>query len=112
MLGVNETSGLFGHQKDRSSLAEAESDLEEAVELAFRGKEACFSRLSPMFILVFMVLCQLVNYFDRGAVSALVKPLGVYFELTKFEQGMIGGAFMLGYMIFAPLAGVLSQHIR
>ncbi len=112
MRAVNESSGLLGYHKDRSSVAEAESDLEEAVDLAFPRNAPCFSRLSPLFILVFMVLCQLVNYFDRGAVSALVKPLGVYFELSKFEQGLIGGAFMLGYMVFAPLAGVLSQHIR
>ncbi len=112
MTSVNENSGLLGHVKDHSSVADAESDLEEAVGKAFPPSEPFLSRLSPLFILVFLVLCQLVNYFDRGAVSALVKPLGEYFELSKFEQGVIGGSFMLGYMVFAPLAGVLSQYIR
>jgi MFS family permease len=63
-------------------------------------------------VLVFLVVCQIINYFDRGAVSGLVKPLGAEFELSKFEQGMIGGAFMLGYMIFAPLSGFLTQYFR
>ena len=111
-MQVNESSGLLGYQKDRSSVADAESDLDEAVELAFPRDAPCFGRLSPLFILVFLVLCQMVNYFDRGAVSAMVKPIGAYFELSKFEQGLIGGSFMLGYMVFAPLAGVLSQYIR
>jgi MFS family permease len=113
MSAVNESSVLVDG-KDRSSVAEADSDLEEAVGSTFASerKTACLSRLSPLFILVFLVLCQIVNYFDRGAVSGLVKPVGDHFDLSKFERGMIGAAFMLGYMIFAPMAGFLAQYIR
>lgn len=112
-VNASEVTGLLD-AKDVSSLAEAnDSDLDAGLEATFSPlSEPCLGRLSPLFILVFLLLCQLVNYFDRGAVSALVKPIGADFTLSKFEQGLIGGAFMLGYMLFAPLSGFLTQYIR
>ena len=57
------------------------SDLDLALEGLFLSEKGCWSRVSPGFILGFLVTCQLVNYFDRGAVSGLLQPLGEYFEL-------------------------------
>lgn len=38
--------------------------------------------------------------------------IGNSFDIGDFKKGMIAGAFMLGYMMFAPMAGFLTQYIR
>eukprot|EP01102_Stenamoeba_stenopodia_P010583 TRINITY_DN3210_c0_g1_i2.p1 TRINITY_DN3210_c0_g1~~TRINITY_DN3210_c0_g1_i2.p1 ORF type:complete len:544 (-),score=119.94 TRINITY_DN3210_c0_g1_i2:346-1935(-) len=58
---------------------------------------------SPVVLLVFFTSCNLLNYFDRGAMGALVGTIGTDFDLSFSQRGILGGAFMFGFMVFSPL---------
>jgi predicted MFS family arabinose efflux permease len=38
--------------------------------------------------------------------------VGISLELSDFQKGLLGTSFMLGYMVFAPIAGYLTAYIR
>ena len=54
-----------------------------------------------------IVALVVVNYIDRSAISYAVEPLSKEFGIDAAGYGVIGGAFSIGYMIFAFLSGPL-----
>lgn len=97
--------------------------------LAKETPEAPRTRFSPVLMLVFITLCQLVNFFDRGVIAGtrrrgvrctqrlnakkgVLGPVGDALDLGDLEKGLLGTGFMLGYMIFAPVSGYLTAYIR
>src|SRR5262245_1777326 len=52
------------------------------------------------------------NYADRQSMSAVFPKLEEEFGFTKFEQGLIGSAFMWVYAFGAPFAGFVGDRLR
>ncbi|XP_076628089.1 lysolipid transporter protein spinster isoform X1 [Colletes latitarsis] len=58
------------------------------------------------------VLCfvNLINYMDRFTVAGVLTDIKKDFNLRNDESGMLQTAFILSYMVFAPLFGYLGDR--
>lgn len=59
-----------------------------------------------------IVLCfvNLINYMDRFTVAELLPDIKSEFGMSNDESGLLQTAFILSYMIFAPLFGYLGDR--
>jgi sugar phosphate permease len=57
-----------------------------------------------------IVVLVIINYIDRSAISYAVEPLSQEFGISKAQYGVIGGAFSIGYLVFALLSGPLVDR--
>lgn len=69
--------------------------------------------LSPLKILILYISIGLLIYIDRGVLSSAVPVLKSHSQgglgLNSFLAGTLGSAFLLGYMITAPIFAHLAQ---
>ncbi|KAF4664959.1 Protein spinster 3 [Perkinsus olseni] len=65
--------------------------------------------LGPKTHLAFFTLCEILVYFDRGLIAGLNLYLKDSLNLTDFEVGLLGGMFILGYVVASPLFAILGQ---
>lgn len=65
---------------------------------------------SPQAILLVLTLINLFNYIDRFVLAAVLPRMQESIALSNFEGGLLGSAFMLGYMFFAPFFGFLGDR--
>ncbi|KAF4682744.1 Protein spinster 3 [Perkinsus olseni] len=65
--------------------------------------------LGPKVHLVFFTSCYILIFFDRGLIAGLNLHLKDHLHLTNFEVGVVGGMFILGYIIASPLFAILGQ---
>ncbi len=62
-------------------------------------------------VLLFVFTCiNLLNYFDRGAVSVCLSTITEVYSLSHFEGGLLAGAYMVGYIASAPLFAFAVTH--
>mmetsp|Transcript_11756 Transcript_11756/g.16314 ORF Transcript_11756/g.16314 Transcript_11756/m.16314 type:complete len:479 (-) Transcript_11756:39-1475(-) len=66
----------------------------------------------PKFLLGFFTLCNLWVYLDRGVMGGVLTEVEDEYNLSKTEDGIIGSAFVISYMIFCPLFAQLSHKYR
>lgn len=66
----------------------------------------------PLRLLIFLTAVNLLNYFDRYIVHAVEPLLKHEFGLTNAESGILGAAFVFGYVIFSPLFGYLGDRFN
>ena len=64
---------------------------------------------SPLNLLILFFCSQLLIYFDRGLISAVLPALSSGFHLTSSQCGLIGSSFILGYMLACPLFAFFSR---
>jgi len=62
------------------------------------------------YALAVIFVANFFSYLDRQIVSALEKELTQAFGLTKAEFGGLWTAFTVGYMVFAPIVGFLTDR--
>lgn len=65
--------------------------------------------LGPWVHLVFFTSCFALIFFDRGFIAGSNLHLKDSLGLTDFQLGLIGGMFILGYVLAAPLFALLGQ---
>ncbi|RXG72010.1 Protein spinster [Armadillidium vulgare] len=60
------------------------------------------------------ILCfvNLINYMDRYTVAGLLTDIEVAFDLTEGQKGLLQTAFILVYMVMAPLYGYLGDRFN
>ena len=64
------------------------------------------------FILLLLLAANLLNYIDRQLLYAIFPLIKADFHLSDTQLGLLGSAFMLSYMVFAPLLGWIGDHVR
>jgi MFS family permease len=64
------------------------------------------------FILLLLLAANLLNYIDRQILYAIFPLIKADFHLSDTQLGLLGSAFMLSYMVFAPLLGWIGDHVR
>ena len=68
-------------------------------------------RSLPLRLLAFLTLVNILNFFDRYIVQAVEPTLKLEFGLTNQQSGLLGSAFVFGYVIFSPLFGFLGDRV-
>jgi MFS family permease len=64
------------------------------------------------YALAVIFFANFLSYLDRQIVSALEDKLTAAFDLSKKEFGGLWTAFTVGYMVFAPVVGFLTDRVR
>ena len=62
--------------------------------------------------LILLLLINLLNYIDRQILAAVEKPIGDEYGVSAAATGWLASAFMISYMVFSPLFGVLADRMR
>jgi MFS family permease len=62
------------------------------------------------YLFQFLLLANLLQYLEAGAVPALLLPLSKAFKMTSGQQGLLGGIVYLSLGIGSPFAGYLLRH--
>jgi MFS family permease len=61
-------------------------------------------------ILILLLAANLLNYIDRQILYAVFPLIKADFNLSDTQLGFLGSAFMLSYMIFAPILGWIGDR--
>ena len=62
--------------------------------------------------LILLLLINLMNYVDRQILSATEESIGREFGKTAAEMGLLATAFLVSYMLCAPIFGALADRTR
>jgi MFS family permease len=62
------------------------------------------------YALGLLLAVNMLNYIDRQVLFAVFPLIKIDLRLTDTELGFLGSAFMLSYLLFAPLFGWLGDH--
>jgi predicted MFS family arabinose efflux permease len=65
----------------------------------------------PYRLIAFLTLINILNFFDRYIVQAVEPLLKSEFALTNQQSGILGGAFVVGYIFFSPLFGFFGDRV-
>ena len=65
---------------------------------------------TPRFVLALLLAVNLLNYIDRQALYAVFPLIKSELALSDTALGLLGSAFMLSYLLCAPLFGWLSNR--
>lgn len=65
----------------------------------------------PYRLIAFLTLINILNFFDRYIVQAVEPLLKSEFALTNQESGILGAAFVVGYIFFSPLFGFFGDRV-
>lgn len=68
-------------------------------------------RKLPYGLIAFLTLINILNFFDRYIVQAVEPILKSEFSLTNQESGLLGAAFVVGYVFFSPLFGFFGDRV-
>ncbi len=70
------------------------------------------NRNSKYIILFLLLAANLLNYIDRQILYAVFPLIKTDFRLSDTQLGLLGTAFMLSYMVFAPVLGWIGDRMR
>lgn len=71
-----------------------------------------FVKKSGTTLLVLLTLINLLNYFDRYILVALIPAIQKEMSLTDTQIGFLGTAFMFFYFMISPLFGWLGDRVH
>jgi MFS family permease len=66
--------------------------------------------MSPRYIFIILFLINLLNYIDRQVLFAVFPLIQNDLKITDTHLGLLGSAFMIVYMLAAPLIGWLADR--
>jgi MFS transporter, Spinster family, sphingosine-1-phosphate transporter len=68
------------------------------------------TRRQARYGLTILTLINLLNYLDRYIAAGMMPRIMEAFHVDKAAAGLLGSVFIIVYMVFAPLAGVLGDR--
>lgn len=66
--------------------------------------------MRPKYIFLIMVFINLLNYIDRQILFAVFPLIKTDLQLTDGQLGFLGSAFMIVYMLCAPIIGYFADR--
>ncbi len=67
------------------------------------------SRRQARYGLTILTVINLLNYLDRYIAAGMMPRIMEAFHIDKAAAGLLGSVFIIVYMLFAPVAGVLGD---
>jgi MFS transporter, Spinster family, sphingosine-1-phosphate transporter len=74
------------------------------------GDNGAVTRGQARFGLTILTLINLLNYLDRYIAAGMMPRIIEAFHIDKATAGWLGSVFIIVYMLFAPVAGVLGDR--
>ncbi|XP_053677259.1 protein spinster [Anopheles nili] len=66
--------------------------------------------MDPRFIVAVLCFVNLINYMDRFTIAGVLTEIQDHFKIGDDDAGLLQTAFVLSYMIFAPMFGYLGDR--
>lgn len=69
---------------------------------------------TPLFILILLCSVQFIVYYDRGLMASYVGTLQSILQpqpINDTSMGVLGSAFVAGFMCSCPVFGMLLTHL-
>src|SRR5262245_36984680 len=70
------------------------------------------SRKYLIYALAVIFFANYLSYLDRMIIGAIEKKLVVDVPMTKTEFGWVASFFTIGYMVFAPIVGFMTDRFK
>lgn len=74
------------------------------------AETSAVTRGQARYGLAILTLINLLNYLDRYIAAGMMPRIMEAFHIDKAAAGWLGSVFIIVYMLFAPLAGVLGDR--
>lgn len=102
---LNGSAGGDGYSSlNASTAAEDYDDGEEEEDAHAKSGKLEGLPLTAAGMLVVYTVINLLSYFDRGALSGVLEDISLDFGgVSGAQRGLLGSAFMVGYMIASPI---------
>ena len=81
-------------------------------EEGIKESEVSVNKVSPRqwMTMAVLVYVNLINYMDRLTLAGLIEEIKQEFDANNARAGILQTAFILSYMLFAPLFGYLGDR--
>ncbi|XP_044730370.1 protein spinster isoform X2 [Chrysoperla carnea] len=105
--------------ESNTSHQELMSDSDSGVDIATMGSKTQKSSnkitlgdipLRDWFTICILCYVNLINYMDRFTIAGILTDIQSYFHIQNDDVGLIQTAFVISYMIFAPIFGYLGDR--
>ena len=67
--------------------------------------------MKPAWILLYLWSIAFINYFDRGALPALLKNIQITLNIGYTKAGTLASSFLIGYCLSTPIFAYLANKI-
>ncbi|KAL9650054.1 hypothetical protein ABK040_003172 [Willaertia magna] len=67
---------------------------------------------SPKLTLLFLTIVQVVMFYDRGAIAAVLPNIKNHWSLSGIQEGLIGSAFIITFAIGSTVFAQLANYIQ
>ncbi len=74
------------------------------------AEQPSITRGQARYGLAILTLINLLNYLDRYIAAGMMPRIMEAFHVDKAAAGLLGSVFIIVYMLFAPLAGVIGDR--
>ncbi|XP_023030503.1 lysolipid transporter protein spinster isoform X3 [Leptinotarsa decemlineata] len=91
--------------ESQQELVQGSEEVGEQREKTLR--DVTFREWVAVFVLCFV---NLINYMDRFTIAGILGDIKTFYGIHNGEAGLLQTAFVLSYMIFAPLFGYLGDR--
>ncbi|XP_972584.2 protein spinster isoform X3 [Tribolium castaneum] len=104
---INKMEGDITQNNSRAELVRSSEESNETSHSERTIKDVKFREWVMVFILCFV---NLINYMDRFTLAGILEDIQKYFNVQNDKGGLLQTAFVLSYMIFAPIFGYLGDR--
>ncbi|KAK4874836.1 hypothetical protein RN001_014196 [Aquatica leii] len=85
-------------------------DSEENVNSNISTRSIRDVKLKDWITVIILCFVNLINYMDRFTLAGILTDIQKHFDIDDSEGGLLQTAFILSYMIFAPIFGYLGDR--
>ncbi len=75
-----------------------------------RVSNRIMNRHHPLIIVAVLTVVNILNYLDRNLVQAVRPAIDASWHLSQLQSGFFVSAFVIGYALFSPVAGILAHQ--
>ncbi|XP_044272838.1 protein spinster isoform X3 [Tribolium madens] len=107
LKSINKMEGDITQNNSSTELVRSNEESNETSQSERTIKDVKFREWVMVFILCFV---NLINYMDRFTLAGILEDIQKYFNVQNDKGGLLQTAFVLSYMIFAPIFGYLGDR--
>ena len=75
------------------------------------NKKCNVKRIQDIFITIILCVINVLNYMDRFSIAGILDEIQLEFKMNESQSGFLQTAFILSYIVMAPVFGYLGDRI-